>query len=96
MTLTVKFIGALRHASGKGKITFNSKSENLTVKELILKLSDETPQLKSSLIEQQSDGSFKTNALILVNDKEISVLNGIETKLSEGDEIVFVPVVHGG
>jgi molybdopterin synthase sulfur carrier subunit len=96
MTLTVKFIGALRHASGKTKLTFNCKSETLTVKELILKLLEETPQLKSSLIDQQTDGSFKTNALILVNDREISVLNGIETKLSEGDEIVFVPVVHGG
>ena len=39
---------------------------------------------------------MKTNALILVNDREISVLDGLETKLSDGDEVVFVPVVHGG
>jgi molybdopterin converting factor small subunit len=39
---------------------------------------------------------MKTNALILVNDREISVLNGLDTKLDDGDEIVFVPVIHGG
>jgi len=36
------------------------------------------------------------NALILVNGKEISVLNGLETIVSNGDEIVLLPVSHGG
>lgn len=36
------------------------------------------------------------NALILVNGKEISVLNGLETIVSDGDEIVLLPVSHGG
>jgi len=36
------------------------------------------------------------NALILVNGKEISVLNGLETIVSDGDEIVLFPVSHGG
>jgi molybdopterin converting factor small subunit len=31
-----------------------------------------------------------------VNGKEISVLNGLDTVLKDGDEVVFVPVVHGG
>jgi len=34
--------------------------------------------------------------LILVNDREIGVLNSLETKLNDGDEVVLVPVVHGG
>jgi len=34
--------------------------------------------------------------LILVNGREISVLNGLETKLKDGDEISLIPVVHGG
>ena len=38
----------------------------------------------------------KSNALILLNGKEISVLNGLQTKVKDGDEVVFVPVVHGG
>jgi molybdopterin converting factor small subunit len=33
---------------------------------------------------------------MLVNGKEIGVLKGLETKLKDGDELVLVPVVHGG
>ena len=36
------------------------------------------------------------NALVLVNGKEISVLNGLKTMVSDGDEIVLLPVSHGG
>ena len=53
------------------------------------------PQLEKTLSDQQLDDS-RSNALILINGREISVLNGLETKLNDGDEIVFIPVVHGG
>ena len=53
------------------------------------------PALKRSLIDQQLEDP-RPNALILVNGREISVLNGLETNLKNGDEIVLVPVVHGG
>jgi molybdopterin synthase sulfur carrier subunit len=95
MAVTVKFIGALRHITGKTKISIDF-SVGCAIKDLIQKLILDTPQIKSSIVDQQADGTMKTNALILVNDREISVLDGLETKLSDGDEIVFVPVVHGG
>jgi len=53
------------------------------------------PELKYTFSDQELNDS-RSNSLILVNGKEISVLNGYETKLCDGDEIVFVPVVHGG
>jgi sulfur-carrier protein len=95
MAVTVKFIGALRHLTGKPKITIDF-SAGYALKDLIQKLIQDSPQVKSSIVDQQADGTLKTNALILVNDREISVLDGLDTKLSDGDEVVFVPVVHGG
>ena len=56
---------------------------------------EEMPELKRTFSDQELNDS-RSNSLILVNGREISVLNGLETKLNEGDEIVFVPVVHGG
>ena len=95
MAVTVKFIGALRHITGKAKLTIDL-SQGYALKDLIQKLIQDNPEIKTSIVDQQTDGTLKTNALILVNDREISVLNGLETKLSDGDEVVFVPVVHGG
>ncbi|XHH07983.1 MAG: MoaD/ThiS family protein [Candidatus Bathyarchaeia archaeon] len=95
MAVNVKFVGALRHITGKPQITVDY-STGFSIKELIHKLVQNAPEIKTSIIDQQIDGTIKTNALILVNDREISVLNGLDTLLCEGDEVVFVPVVHGG
>jgi len=92
--LTVKFIGALRHLSGKTQLTVNFQ-EGISIKELVDKISQELPELKRTFSDQELNDS-RSNSLILVNGREISVLNGYETKLNDGDEIVFVPVVHGG
>jgi MoaD family protein len=94
VTLTVKFIGALRHLSGKTQFT-TSFQEDISVRELLEKISQEIPELKHTFSDQELNDS-RSNSLILVNGREISVLSGYETKLSDGDEIVFVPVVHGG
>lgn len=94
MPLTIKFIGALRHISGKTQLTINYQ-EGISLKDLVAKLSQEMPPLEKTFGDQQLNDA-RSNALVLVNGREISVLNGLETKLSDGDEIVFVPVVHGG
>jgi MoaD family protein len=94
MLLTIKFVGALRHITGKTKLTFDVEKE-ISVKELLSKISRQTPKLETSFGDPQA-GDSMLNALILVNGREIGVLGGLETMLSDGDEVVFVPIVHGG
>ncbi|MCW4006541.1 MAG: MoaD/ThiS family protein [Candidatus Bathyarchaeota archaeon] len=94
MTLTLKFIGALRHAIGKDTY-FLDCPQPLSMLELINELSKVAPQMRSSLLDEQLEEP-KPNALILVNGKEISILKGLQTPIKDGDEIVFIPVVHGG
>jgi molybdopterin synthase sulfur carrier subunit len=94
MAITVKFIGALRHVSGAEELALEGKGD-VSIRELIKELIKELPELKRSLIDQQLEDP-RPNVLMLVNGREISVLNGLETKLKDEDEIVLVPVVHGG
>jgi MoaD family protein len=94
LPLTVKFIGALRHISGKNYLTANYK-EGMTLAQLVIDISQDIPELKRAFSDNTLNDS-RSNSLVLVNGREISVLNGYETKLNDGDEIVFVPVVHGG
>jgi len=93
MPITLKFIGSLRKESGSKELALDNKEGTLL--ELINKLTQQIPALRRNLLDEQLD-TPKPNALILVNGKEISVLNGLETKVKDGDEVVFVPVVHGG
>jgi sulfur-carrier protein len=92
--LKVKFVGAMRHLSGKTQFVANYPI-GFSVKQLILSLSQEFPALKNTFCDGELNDS-RSNSLILVNGLEISILNGLETILCDGDEIVFVPVVHGG
>ena len=72
MSISIKFIGAFRHLSGKKELTIHFQ-DGYSIKSVVDSISQELPQLK-----------------------RISILEGYETKLNDGDEIIFVPVVHGG
>ena len=89
MVVTVKFIGVFRSMAGKNSLALRLE-KIITLREAIGKIIQQSPKLKPALIDP------KPNMLILVNGKEISVLNGLETTLKDKDEVVFVPVVHGG
>jgi molybdopterin converting factor small subunit len=95
MAIIIKFVGALRHIAGKSEMVIDY-STDFSVKDLIQKIIIDIPAIKANIINQQSAGDVNTNSLIIVNDREISVLNGLATLLADGDEVVFIPVAHGG
>ena len=94
MAVTIELIGALRHAANTNQLALNIKN-NTTIKELINEVTEKIPALAHSLIDQQPENPT-LNVLVLVNNKEISVLNGLQTTLQNNDKVVLVPVVHGG
>ena len=89
MVVTVKFVGSLRSLAGKGKLAMEL-GKMASLMEVMKRMAEESPKLKPVL------ANSKAGMLILVNGKEISVLNGLETLLKDGDDVVFVPVIHGG
>ncbi len=94
MVITIRFIGSLRASSKKSKLSLNFENA-VSLREVVNKLIEEQPKLRRALIDPELDDP-RTNVLMLVNGKEIGVLEGLETKLKDGDELVLVPVVHGG
>jgi len=94
MEVTVRFIGTFRTISGKSKFTIEY-GDMPNVKKAVEKIVEELPKLKGVLIDADLQDP-RPNTLILLNEREISILNGLETTLKNGDEIVFVPVSHGG
>jgi MoaD family protein len=92
--VTLRFVGSLRSASGKSRFALDFEHA-IPLLEVLKRLVEEKPKLKRILIDFELDDP-KPNALILVNGKEISVLDGLKTTLKDGDEVVFVPVLHGG
>ncbi|MFB3889044.1 MAG: MoaD/ThiS family protein [Candidatus Bathyarchaeia archaeon] len=94
MAITLKFVGALRHASGAENLSVECGKTALLM-DVIEEAAKAAPDLRQNLLDEHLMET-KPNALILVNGREISVLKGLKTRVKDGDEVVFVPVVHGG
>ena len=93
--VNVKFFGILRKSAGKEKVEVILK-QPANIKNLIQELIEKFPkEFEENLIDAELKDP-RPNALILINNREINVLNGLETSLKEGDEIIFIPVTHGG
>ncbi len=94
-SVKVKLIGIFRVLSGENRLPIELE-EPAIVGRVIQKLVEAfSPEFKDALIDPELKDP-RPNALILVNGKEISVLEGLETEVNKGDEIVLVPVSHGG
>jgi len=91
----VRFLGIFRQVSGRNQVLVELEKP-LTVGKTIEKIMEAFPsEFKRTLVDLELEDP-RPNALILVNGKEISVLQGLETEVEDGDEIVLVPVSHGG
>ena len=94
MNVTIRFFGVFRSITGKNKVAIEFK-DTIRLKEVIKEIAEGMPRLERALVDPDLKDP-RPNMLILVNGKEISVLNGLETMLKDGDEIVFIPVLHAG
>ncbi|MCJ7768474.1 MoaD/ThiS family protein [Candidatus Bathyarchaeota archaeon] len=94
MSAKARFVGSLRSLSGEELVTLDLQ-KRLSLKEVMKRIVEERPKLNGVFAVSKPE-KLRSAMLILVNGKEISVLNGLETTIKDGDELVFVPVLHGG
>lgn len=93
--VNIRLLGVFRGLTRKSRISLRLKKQS-TVRDVVQKLADSlTVEAKRLLVDPELNDP-RPLALILVNGKEISVLNGLETKINDGDEMILIPVAHGG
>jgi molybdopterin synthase sulfur carrier subunit len=95
VTVEVRFMGIFQQLSGKKRFKLELE-EPATVRKVVTKVTETfSSEFKQVLINSQLNDP-RPNALILVGGKEINVLQGLETEIKDSEEIVFLPMVHGG
>ncbi|WP_148570777.1 MoaD/ThiS family protein [Nocardioides caldifontis] len=67
--------------------------EGASLSELIDNLESAHPGLKDRLVE---DGDLRRFVNVYVNDEDVRFTGGLETSLSDGDQVVVLPAVAGG
>ena len=68
--------------------------EGETLAALIDDLEANHPGIKDRLIEDQ--GELRRFVNVYVNDEDVRFTGGLETALSDGDQVVVLPAVAGG
>ena len=95
VNVEVRFLGIFQRLSGKKRFQVKLE-EPATVREAIMKLTETfSSEFKQALLDSELEDP-RPNSLILVGGKEISALQGLETEVKDSEEVVLVPMVHGG
>ncbi|MEM2130668.1 MAG: MoaD/ThiS family protein [Candidatus Bathyarchaeia archaeon] len=92
--VTLRFLGVFKKAYGNDQLSLRVK-DNEKLRGIIERLTKVSPNIKKVLVDPEL-GTPSPNAIILINGIEAHLLNGLETKLKDKDEIVFIPIIHGG
>ncbi|MEM2214056.1 MAG: ubiquitin-like small modifier protein 1 [Candidatus Nezhaarchaeales archaeon] len=93
MKVKVKFFALIREVTGVKEVE-EEVEDGVTVRKLLEKLCEKMPKKFQNFIFNGREVS--KNLIILVNRKGIRELDGLETKLKDGDEVALLPPVSGG
>ena len=88
---TVRIPSPLRkYTDGQSKV----QTEGATIGELIESLDAQFPGIKTRLCDDSNQ--IKRYVNVFVNDEEIRTLQGIDTAVTDKDEVSIVPAMAGG
>ena len=92
MKIKIKLLKPFSDVVGKDRFCLEFNGTNL--EDLLKELINIYPKIRKEFYSE--DNELTDYVVIFVNDKPFSVLNGIETKLKDNDEILFFIPVSGG
>ena len=97
LKIQLRLYGVFRSAAGSSQVQLDVPSEKPTVGMVIDYLISQSSfnKLKPLLIDE-STMDPRPNALIMVSGREINTLDGLDTMVTEEDELSLLPVAHGG
>ena len=92
----VKLIGVLGSAAGNREI-MQPVSTILTVQELISALLKTVGNkfFRELLVDAGTEDP-RPNVIILLNDQDCNIFDGLKTLIAPGTKVTIIPVAHGG
>ncbi len=88
---TVRIPPVLRPSVGGEK---ELAAEGSSVGEILRELAAQHPQTESQLFS--GDGQLNRYVNVYLNDEDVRVLEGLDTRVSESDTLVILPAMAGG
>ena len=91
-SVTVKFFATVREAVGTKSVQISAD----TIREVLDRLVERFGKVFAETVIDQETGNLKRFFSCMVNGRRIELLDGYDTKLTDGDSVALFPPVGGG
>ena len=85
----------IKGAEERGVTEHLAIEDGMTVRELLARLSDESPKF-AELVYDRADDRLKEYATLILNGQTIELVGGLDRRLEPGDELLLLPGFSGG
>jgi molybdopterin synthase sulfur carrier subunit len=96
LKVKVEFLGHVRNVIGSEREEEVEISEGSSIADLLAMLSEKYGEPFKKAVYEKTGSDVKSNYIITVNGYLLNQLNGVETKLKNGDQVILLPIVSGG
>jgi len=96
LKVKVEYLGHIKKIIGTDREEEIEIGDDALVADLLFLLAEKYGGPFQKAIYEPSVRDVKSNFIVTVNGYLLNQLNGVETKLKDGDHVVLMPVVSGG
>ncbi|MDH5482435.1 MAG: MoaD/ThiS family protein [Candidatus Bathyarchaeota archaeon] len=96
LKVTIEYIGHVKNIIGSMREEEVDIGENSSIANLLMTLSEKYGDPFRKAIYEKSGADVKSNYIITVNGFLLNQLDGVQTKLRNGDHVTILPIVSGG
>ncbi|KAG2378238.1 hypothetical protein C9374_008381 [Naegleria lovaniensis] len=97
MQVKIEFSGGCELLfDNKTSLTIDNLEEGTTMQQLILLLKDKYLKEKPELFMNNENTSIRPGILVIINDTDWELVDELQYKLQDKDNVVFISTLHGG
>ncbi|MEM2081090.1 MAG: MoaD/ThiS family protein [Candidatus Bathyarchaeia archaeon] len=96
MKVTVDYLGSIKQTLGLKQAEQIELKSGASVRDLLTLLAEKYGEPFKKAVYEPKGLDLKPHHILSVNGLLLNQLEGIETKLNDGDRVVLMPVVTGG
>jgi molybdopterin synthase sulfur carrier subunit len=96
LRVKVEYLGHIKNLVGSRREEEVEISDDSSISDLLIVLSEKHGESFKKAVYEAGSKDIKSNFIATVNGYLLNQLNGVETKIKNGDHVVLMPIVSGG